>query len=211
VPEKHRSNVQHALQSKSQTSDSSWRNSSLVGHTENARKALDGLQLKVSKKFWAKVSDGSEDWHLLKIGSNVTALREFTALCRMDVLPLKRYLLGQHLDTAEAKRTNEKHNESATKAELLNKMGGVDALGRGFTDYVHKKFNPSQLQAISASATDYGDGGFTLIKGEDHMTFSNLGRNYLILTTCLATLPYKMFATGPPGTGKQCVTKVRVN
>jgi senataxin len=49
--------------------------------------------------------------------------------------------------------------------QLLNKMGGDDKLGKGFTSYAQKKFNPSQLMAISASASDYGDGGFTLIKG----------------------------------------------
>lgn len=51
------------------------------------------------------------------------------------------------------------------KEEMLKKMGGTAALGVGFTKYATKKFNPSQLGAISAASTEYGEGGFTLIKG----------------------------------------------
>eukprot|EP00751_Fragilariopsis_kerguelensis_P048090 CAMPEP_0171046970 /NCGR_PEP_ID=MMETSP0736-20130129/49924_1 /TAXON_ID=186038 /ORGANISM="Fragilariopsis kerguelensis, Strain L26-C5" /LENGTH=618 /DNA_ID=CAMNT_0011498257 /DNA_START=148 /DNA_END=2004 /DNA_ORIENTATION=- len=54
------------------------------------------------------------------------------------------------------------HNNKET---LIKMMGGVNALGKGFTEYAQKKFNPSQLCAISASSKGYGDGGFTLIKG----------------------------------------------
>mmetsp|Transcript_15732 Transcript_15732/g.23157 ORF Transcript_15732/g.23157 Transcript_15732/m.23157 type:complete len:1124 (-) Transcript_15732:204-3575(-) len=165
VPEKHADLVQHAFQTKNNEDDCHWRSYCLVGHTENSRKSLDGLQLKVSKKWWAKISDGCEEWKLLKIGSNITSLREFTALCRIDMIPLKRYLLGQHLEDSAANSSFGKPVASKTKAQLLNKMGGVVALGKGFTKYAQKKFNPSQLEAISASASDYGDGGFTLIKG----------------------------------------------
>jgi Rad3-related DNA helicase len=60
----------------------------------------------------------------------------------------------------------------------------VTALGRGFTKYAQKKFNPSQLQAISSSASGYGEGGFTLIKGPPgtgkQMLSSMCGRNWLV-------------------------------
>jgi hypothetical protein len=104
---------------------------------------------------------------LLRIGGNITALREFTALCRVETIPLKRYLLGSHLEntqktTSDFQKTTHLSNQ---KEALLKKMGGVQALGKGFTEYAQRKFNPSQLMAISASAHGYGDGGFTLIKG----------------------------------------------
>ena len=38
-------------------------------------------------------------------------------------------------------------------------------MGKGFYDFARKKFNPSQLGAIAASAEQYGGWGFTLIKG----------------------------------------------
>lgn len=50
-------------------------------------------------------------------------------------------------------------------SEQISKLGGVEALGKGWVEYATGKFNPSQLEAISAAATDYGSGGFTLIKG----------------------------------------------
>lgn len=165
VPEKHTDLVQDVLRTKNSKEECDWHSYCLVGHTENSRKSLDGLQLKVSKKWWAKLSDGCEEWSLLKIGSNITSLREFTALCRMDMIPLKSCLLGQHLENGATNSSIGKPGTSTTKAQLLNKMGGVDALGKGFTKYAQKKFNPSQLGAISASASDYGEGGFTLIKG----------------------------------------------
>jgi hypothetical protein len=51
------------------------------------------------------------------------------------------------------------------KQEMLDAMGGVVALGKGFMKYAQQKFNDSQLGAISAAARDYGAGGFTLVKG----------------------------------------------
>ena len=47
----------------------------------------------------------------------------------------------------------------------LQSMGGKDELGDGFITYAKNKFNTSQLGAISAAATEYGCGGFTLVKG----------------------------------------------
>ena len=105
--------------------------------------------------------------YLVKIGGNITSLREFTALCAVETIPLKRYLLGQHLEENDVRLAKARRapRPESQKQELLKKMGGVEALGKGFTDYAQKKFNPSQLTAISASAEGYGDGGFTLIKG----------------------------------------------
>lgn len=163
----------------------SFRKYGLVGQIENSRKELNGLLVTVSKKWWAQM--GQEDMVILKLGSNVTALREFTALTKIESLPLQRFLLGRDLmdgphglkgndgvnddlDDAEAVEQHERQRPTkkklrATVSVLLDKMGGVQALGKGFTEYAMTKFNPSQLTAISASANEYGDGGFTLIKG----------------------------------------------
>ena len=107
--------------------------------------------------------------HLVKLGSNVTALREFTALTRVDLLPLKRFLLGQHLTDGHGRRSSNcgKRKEVVQQStqKLLEKMGGSQALGTGFISYAQKKFNTSQLAAIAAAANEYGEGGFTLIKG----------------------------------------------
>jgi senataxin len=144
----------------------------LVGHTESHRSSVHGLILKVSKRRWAQI--GTKEMYLLRIGSNVTALREYTALCNVDLNPLKKFLLGQHLDKSKHDIYGKKDRQSLKnldssdpnhKQKLLKKMGGVEALGKGFTQYVQQKFNPSQLMAISASSEGYGDGGFTLIKG----------------------------------------------
>lgn len=138
--------------------DNSFKRFCLVGHTEVQRKEINGLVLKVSKRKWAQV--GTSSMYLLRIGGNITALREFTALCGVETIPLKRYLLGHHLEGAN------KNDSSTTaivapgagaagaleKQALLKKMGGVQALGKGFTEYAERKFNPSQLMAISASS-----------------------------------------------------------
>jgi len=174
----------------------------IVGHTETHRSQVHGLILKVSKRKWAQVGTGksSGEMYLLRIGSNITALREFTALSRVDAIPLKHYMFGTHINSnirkknensdqcvnveladQNARYTKRKRpNKSSTslqdgdnnsdlqhnnKETLIKMMGGVNALGKGFTEYAQKKFNPSQLCAISASSKGYGDGGFTLIKG----------------------------------------------
>ena len=126
---------------------------------ESARRELNGLILKVSKRKWAVI--GKKEMYLVKVGSNVTALREFTALCSVDTLPMKQFLLGQHLEKAENRR---KLSRNQPIEQLLQQMGGV-SLGDGFLNYASKKFNNSQLTAIAASAHEYGEGGFTLIKG----------------------------------------------
>ena len=99
--------------------------------------------------------------YLIRIGSNVTALREFTALCGVDTLPMKQFLLGQHLEKAEHRRKLSRHQPLE---QLLEQMGG-EKLGDGFLQYTAQKFNPSQITAIAAAAHEYGEGGFTLIKG----------------------------------------------
>ena len=137
----------------------------MIGHTESNRRELNGLILKVSKRKWAQI--GSKEMLVLKVGSNITALREFTALCKVQSIPLKKYLLGQHLEKKDnsSVQSSSKAITNSNKKAALKEMGGVNALGEGFTNYVYKKFNPSQLRAISAASRGYGDGGFTLIKG----------------------------------------------
>lgn len=151
----------------------------LLGHTEHSRRTVDGLLLKVSRRLWTAV--GTQDMFLMKLGGNVTALREFTALCRVEQIPLLNYLLGQKLahvakrkesvDNGGSDAGTDSHpkgelsDDPVNKADMLDSMGGVSALGKGFTKYAQKKFNPSQLRAISAAASEYGEGGFTLVKG----------------------------------------------
>ena len=131
--------------------------------------------------------------YLVVLGANVTSLREFTALTQIHQLPLLRFLLAEHLDqtkttttsskatdpgnegkggsssnsstTTKTRRTTRITSTTTTTDELLERIGGSEALGKGFIDYASKKFNASQLKAIAASAHEYGEGGFTLIKG----------------------------------------------
>lgn len=142
----------------------------MIGHTESNRRELNMLILKVSKRKWALL--GAKEMFVMKVGCNITALREFTALCKIDTLPLKKYLLGNHSEKATKPSSSinaSNLSQENEKSALLNAMGGWQALGRGFTAFVERKFNPSQLMAISASSRGYGDGGFTLIKGPPGM------------------------------------------
>jgi hypothetical protein len=152
-------------------SKSAFAGISLVGHAESTRRELDGLVLKVSSRKWAKI--GTKDMYLVKIGSNVTALREFTALCNVDTLPMNSFLFGHHLEKVEHRR---KLSRNQPIDQLLHQMGG-EKLGDGFLKYASSKFNHSQLTAIAASAHEYGEGGFTLIKGPPGTgsTFEMLG------------------------------------
>jgi hypothetical protein len=137
-----------------------FKSSGFVGHTEASYRDVNGMTLKISRRKWIQL--GSEDMYLVKIGNNVTALREFTALCRVDNLPTRRFILGQHLED-EVHRRKLSRNQSTQ--QLLEQMGGTQALGAGFIEYARRKFNASQLTAIAASAHEYGEGGFSLIKG----------------------------------------------
>ena len=161
IPDKSKNFVENALNDSAVVSRddlSTLRKHNLVGHSEFRRDSLDGLLVRVSKRWWATV--GTQDMYLLKLGSNITAVREFNALCRVDSLPLKRYILGEHL----VDKTNNHARTFAAQNphDLLETMGGTNALGKGFISYIQNKFNPSQLAAISAAAEEYGDGGFTL-------------------------------------------------
>jgi hypothetical protein len=139
---------------------SAFKSAGFIGHMEASHREVNGMIVKVSRKKWIQL--GQEEMYLVKIGSNVTALREFTALCRVDNLPTRRFILGQHLED-EVHRRKLSRNQSAQ--QLLDQMGGSQALGAGFIDYARRKFNASQLAAIAASAHEYGEGGFSLIKG----------------------------------------------
>ena len=90
------------------------------------------------------------------------------ALCRTDKIPLIHDILCDKKRT-ECSHDHVKHGQTSTsskeKNNLLANMGGVEALGKGFTKYAIKKYNQSQLGAISAAAKGYGEGGFTLVKG----------------------------------------------
>ena len=145
-----------------ENAENAFKRFSLVGHSEVQRNDVDGLILKVSKRKWALI--GTSSMYFLRIGGNITALREFTALCAVETIPLKKFLLGHHLEGSSNKSaistTKSIGNSSSIgiipesqKQALLNKMGGVQALGKGFTEYAQRKFNPSQLMAISASST----------------------------------------------------------
>lgn len=166
VPTEHKDMVERLLRGgKINSHEDSLKKFGLIGHTEVQRKEVNGLILKVAKRKWALI--GCPQMFLLRIGGNITALREFTALCGVETTPLKRYLLGHHLEKNNITTYGSKKAVAPPiqKETLLKKMGGVEALGKGFTEYAQRKFNPSQLMAISASAQGYGDGGFTLIKG----------------------------------------------
>ncbi|KAL7551881.1 hypothetical protein ACHAWF_015092 [Thalassiosira exigua] len=139
-----------------------------VGHALNHRsRAIDGLLVRVSQKHWTQFSS-LEELFLAKIGSNVTALREFNALSRSDEIPLSKFILdgkaSTESDTDKPKNmVQAAPNETSTKHDPL--AVGADALPVGFRIFTKSKMNPSQLHAITASASEYGDGGFTLIKG----------------------------------------------
>jgi senataxin len=146
--------------------ENSFSKFAMIGHTESNRRGLNDLILKVSKRKWTIL--GAKKMFLLKVGCNITALREFTALCKTETIPLKKYLLCCHLEKTNNRPSSDHArglSNQKEKSALLRAMGGVQALGLGFTEFVKKKFNPSQLMAISAASRGYGDGGFTLIKG----------------------------------------------
>lgn len=142
-----------------------------VGHLEHTRRSIENLVINVSRKVWKQV--GREEMTFLKVGCNITSLREFTALCRMDRLPLAEYILCNRMNVEEdadkkpafvaAEGMIDPEKEKKAKTLILQKMGGPIALGKGFVDYAQHKFNLSQLEGISASAAEYGNGGFTLV------------------------------------------------
>lgn len=85
------------------------------------------------------------------------ALREFNALSRVDTIPLTKYFLG---GTSIDEGSGQSCGPLSSGEYAL-----PDALPIGFRDFVKSTMNASQQDAIAASASEYGDGGFTLIKG----------------------------------------------
>jgi hypothetical protein len=150
----------------------------LVGTCENFKSGTpEGLIVKVSRKLWkifsckeSNSSDNSQNQqnqtlYLVPLkAKNITSLREFQALCRVKDIPLLPILLAGNPEVASS-TSGDNSNKKKTKTELLEEMGGVNALGKGFAAYAERKFNESQLEAISAASKDYGKGGFTLVKG----------------------------------------------
>jgi hypothetical protein len=53
---------------------SSLRKHAMVGHAEYRRDTMDGLLVRVGKKWWATLGHQSDMMWLLKLGSNVTAV-----------------------------------------------------------------------------------------------------------------------------------------
>lgn len=86
------------------------------------------------------------------------ALREFNALSRVDTIPLTKYFLGGKITLDEG--SGEACDPLASEGHAL-----PDTLPAGFREFVNSTMNASQQDAIAASASEYGDGGFTLIKG----------------------------------------------
>jgi len=151
----------------------------LIGTCENFKSGTaEGLVVKVSRKLWAAKYSSEEstssdlsscqqyqELYLVPLkAKNVTSLREFQALCRVKDVPLLPILLAGKED-GQCNTSSENESRRKNKAELLAEMGGVNALGKGFASYAEKKFNESQLEAVSAASKDYGKGGFILVKG----------------------------------------------
>ena len=132
-----------------------------LGTAEKRNRGLDGLTLKVSRRLW--VSLGAPEMNLVRIGSFVTALREYKALCRTDSIPLAHNILSPS-ERLPLKDSNVS-SVSPNKFDPLSERGGGNALPPGFRIYVKANFNPSQICSISAAAREYGGGGFTLVKG----------------------------------------------
>jgi hypothetical protein len=87
-------------------------------------------------------------------------------LSRVDTIPLTNYLL-------DAKKFTPKCENSASDSDCPEKSSAKfsplategNSLPIGFRIFIKAKMNESQLNAITAAASEYGDGGFTLIKG----------------------------------------------
>jgi hypothetical protein len=93
--------------------------------TVPARTTAKRLTLKVSKQKWSKIgsslsssSDGTE-MYLLKLGSNITALREFTALCRVEQLSMKRFLLADQYKKSSGSSSGGGGFGKTTKQEIV--------------------------------------------------------------------------------------------
>jgi senataxin len=157
----------------------------VIGHVEYSRRTTDGLKVRISRQNWVKFCKGEkvEKLFLLKVGGNVTSMREFTALLRVNTSAMLPYLLCKKITKAKdhmeqlsdvissvavpmkSSSRSSSSQQKARKDDFFKKLGGKAALGEGFAKYAGNKFNDSQLGAISAAACEYGEGGFTLVKG----------------------------------------------
>ena len=125
--------------------------------------------------------------------ATLKALREFNALMRVDKIPLTQYLLdGKKSDSHKQSEPNK-----AQKTEQFNKAQKteqskekspeiISSLPVGFRIFIKSRMNPSQLQAITAAASEYGEGGFTLVKGPP-------GTGALLQFICLISFGVPLF------------------
>jgi len=150
----------------------------IMGHVEYSRKNVDGLKVRISRQQWIKFCTGKQlqELYMWNLGGNVTNAREFAALCRIHTFSMLPYILCRkmtrakdNLDLLSDSLCGDMSvgimDETLQKEGYLKKLGGNAALGEGFVNHVKQKFNVSQLGAISSAACEYGQGGFTLIKG----------------------------------------------
>ena len=142
-----------------------------VAHAMNHRsRSAEGLLARASQKHWNQFSSLNE-MLVLRIGSNVTGLREFNALCKVDELPLLKYVLDGKVSSDESvpmitqDSTAEPAADAAT-AKFDPLAQNSSGLPVGFRIAIKSRMNESQLTAITAAASEYGSGGFTLVKGE---------------------------------------------
>jgi len=98
------------------------------------------------------------------------AIREFNALSDFDNLPLMKYILNKpslsDVPLANALSHGKQNLFNIERRQRKeNNTLGKDGLGIGFRIFINSKFNASQKEAITAAAAEYGQGGFTLVKG----------------------------------------------
>lgn len=98
-----------------------------------------GLQAKVLNSQTHRVD--LKKTYMFRLSSLITAVREFTALCKCRHYPLLPLML------------NGAHEPGSLK---------LDSLGVNYVRWLEASFNESQQNAIKAAATS---SGFTLIKG----------------------------------------------
>lgn len=88
---------------------------------------------------------------------------------KADQIPLIKYLLDGKISDSDrsalqgAETKPKPPKEDSTKE--TTKFDPLSSLPVGFRIFIKSKMNQSQLTAITASASEYGDGGYTLIKG----------------------------------------------
>ena len=125
----------------------------MVGHVEYGRRSLENLQVVVSRHRWVRTcsstaissgagattkgnrSDGKEPTTngkgeplvLLKIGGNVTAMREFSALCRAGSTPLLQDILGRNLSLSLRENGNEEGKKCPPKMCKSTSSGSLSS------------------------------------------------------------------------------------